>query len=502
MGHAGGLQDVQPRAIAVIDLEAKGPGGADHLGVDVDGGNRVAARQDGLAHDLAEAAKADDKDIARQPVRPIHAVFGHRLGADEAVMQQHEQRRQNHRDDDDRRQNRIGGAVDQPDRQGGGIKHKGEFPSLCHQHGPLQRLARRGAEDPGDGIGATGLQHHEGHHAGCHQPPVVRDDRQIQRHAHRKEEQPQKDAPERFDIDFKLMAEGRFRQQHARQKGPHRRRQAAKLHGKGCPQHHQQGGCRHHLARMGAGQDAEQRIQQIAPGQHQRHDAAQANGNPGQAGGQRHLLAARGQKGGQSQQRHDGKILQQQDRHDAPAPWGRHLAAFFQKLHDDGGRGQHKARPGDDRLRPGKAKRHAHPGQKRHAGQNLRQPQPEDVAPHGPKPRGLHFQADEEQEHHHAQFRHMQDRRRITEQAKAKGADCQASGQIPQDRPQTQALEQRHGNNGRTQQDHHGDKIKACGFCGQTPIPHFRHRKAEIPQRGKTIWHRDVRPGRLQIPLL
>ena len=71
---AGGVQDVEPRAVAVIDLEAEIGRGLDHLDVVVDDRDVDAAQQQRLAGDLAEAAEADDEHAAGQAVGDVDAV--------------------------------------------------------------------------------------------------------------------------------------------------------------------------------------------------------------------------------------------------------------------------------------------------------------------------------------------------------------------------------------------------------------------------------------------
>ena len=62
----GGVQDVEPRAVAVIDLEAELGRRLDHLDVVVDDRRRRCPRSEQrLAGDLAEAAEADDQHAAR-----------------------------------------------------------------------------------------------------------------------------------------------------------------------------------------------------------------------------------------------------------------------------------------------------------------------------------------------------------------------------------------------------------------------------------------------------
>ena len=74
LAGAGGAQDVEPGAVAVVDLEAEVAGDADHLGVGVDDRDVDAAREQRLARDLAEAAEADDQHAAVQILGGIDAL--------------------------------------------------------------------------------------------------------------------------------------------------------------------------------------------------------------------------------------------------------------------------------------------------------------------------------------------------------------------------------------------------------------------------------------------
>src|SRR6185437_3838713 len=65
---ARSAQDVEPCAVAIIDLGAELRGGADHVGVGVDQRNLVALGERRLRRDLPEAPEADDEDIAGQAV--------------------------------------------------------------------------------------------------------------------------------------------------------------------------------------------------------------------------------------------------------------------------------------------------------------------------------------------------------------------------------------------------------------------------------------------------
>ncbi|KAG1522569.1 hypothetical protein G6F51_014591 [Rhizopus arrhizus] len=71
------MQHVQTRAITVVDLETDPRRALDHLHIVVDDGHIHVARQQRLAGNLAEAAKADQQHAAGQAVGLVHAVHVH-----------------------------------------------------------------------------------------------------------------------------------------------------------------------------------------------------------------------------------------------------------------------------------------------------------------------------------------------------------------------------------------------------------------------------------------
>lgn len=105
------------------------------------------------------------------------------------------------------------------------------------------------------------------------------------------------------------------------------------------------------------------------------------------------------------------------------------------------------------------------PNQGRHRKRNLKKAQVEDLAPHFPKPRRLHFQPNDEKKQHDPQFGDMDDGLRIVEEPKAKGPHRQPRGQIPQDRPQAQPPEKRYRDDCCTQQHDHGREV-GRSMCG------------------------------------
>lgn len=97
---------------------------------------------------------------------------------------------------------------------------------------------------------------------------------------------------------------------------------------------------------------------------------------------------------------------------------------------------------------------------------SARRPEPEDLAPHRPQFVGTQFEPDheQEQEHHHAQFREMQYGTGIGEEAEDRWPDQHASREVAENRSQPQPAEQRHRDDGgRHQGDRGSNRLpKAC----------------------------------------
>ncbi|MNN43193.1 hypothetical protein D3C81_1574180 [compost metagenome] len=101
------------------------------------------------------------------------------------------------------------------------------------------------------------------------------------------------------------------------------------------------------------------------------------------------------------------------------SPGGLDVAAFAEYLHDDGGRGQYKAGTADKGHLPWKAEGDANTCKQYRTQYNLHAAQAENLSAQAPQVRRFHFQADDEQEHHDAQFGHMDDGLCIRHQAQA-----------------------------------------------------------------------------------
>ena len=109
---------------------------------------------------------------------------------------------------------------------------------------------------------------------------------------------------------------------------------------------------------------------------------------------------------------------------------------------------------------------YANAGQQQGAKPDLHCAEPEDLAPQAPQPRRLHFEADDEEEHHDAEFGDVQDCLRVVKDGEAERADDEAGGEIAEDGAEAHPPEDRHRDDARRQQRHHLNQFAArCRFC-------------------------------------
>ena len=104
-------------------------------------------------------------------------------------------------------------------------------------------------------------------------------------------------------------------------------------------------------------------------------------------------------------------------------------------------------------------------GQEQGADADLQRAEPENLAPQAPQPRRLHLEADDEEEHHDAEFGDVQDRLGVVKDGEPERADDQAGGEIAQDRAEPEPPEDRHRDDARRQQRHHLDEFAARSLC-------------------------------------
>ena len=167
----------------------------------------------------------------------------------------------------------------------------------------------------------------------------------------------------------------------------------------------------------------------------------------------------------QRQQRHDQQVLEQQDRDDLLPARQRDVTAFAEQLHHDRGRGHDEAGARHERDRPRPSEHAPRAGEQGRAGHDLQRAEPEDLAAQAPQVRRAHLHSDHEQEHHHAELGHVQDRLRIGEPAEPERADQQAGSEIAEYRAEPDAAEQRHHHYRRAEQGDYLDEFARCGAC-------------------------------------
>ena len=150
-----------------------------------------------------------------------------------------------------------------------------------------------------------------------------------------------------------------------------------------------------------------------------------------------------------------------------------------------------KPAPATKDTATGKPPSDADTGEKQRADADLHRAEPEDLAPQAPQPRWLHFEADDEQEHHDAEFGDVKDGLGLGEDAQAERADDQAGGEIAEDGAEPHAPEDRHGDDAGGQQRHYLNQFAArCCFC--------RHALSRMrkPPRGRAVEAPKIGAGR------
>ncbi len=124
-----------------------------------------------------------------------------------------------------------------------------------------------------------------------------------------------------------------------------------------------------------------------------------------------------------------------------PARW--HQAPLAECLEDDGGAGQREDEADGERGLPAEAGKHGDPGDGCRGGNDLESAEAKDFFPHAPEDGRLELKADEEQHHHHAEFREVHDILALAaDEFQTPGADHHADGEIAEHRAERQAFPQ------------------------------------------------------------
>ena len=180
------------------------------------------------------------------------------------------------------------------------------------------------------------------------------DEAEIDVHADREEENPEQEPAEWIDHRLDGPPVLGFRQQQPGDEGAKRHRQASIGGDHARADRDQQGGGHEELRIVGAGGQAEQRLQgQTTDHGDQtdgKHRFVNATTRPSNHGG---LLLVAAERADQEQQRHHGQVLGEQDGETGAAGGRHHAALARQKLHDDGG-GRQREAGADDQRRGGR----------------------------------------------------------------------------------------------------------------------------------------------------
>ena len=140
--EAGGAQHVEPRAVAVIDLEAEAAGDLDHVGIEIDGGHVDLLGEQILRHDLPETAEADHQHGG---VRAVEVVGLALVAAGDApqhrLRQGRERRADQQRDRGDRGQQAALRGAQDPEQDAERQQHEGELARAGEHRAGAQRVA-------------------------------------------------------------------------------------------------------------------------------------------------------------------------------------------------------------------------------------------------------------------------------------------------------------------------------------------------------------------------
>ena len=309
------------------------------------------------------------------------------------------------------------------------------------------------------------LQHHQPGDAAEHQQRLPGDLPDVDAHADREEEDAQQEGLEGLDDGLDDLAVLGLRQQEPGDECAERHRDAGDRRKHPRADDDEQRDRQQQFGGVGRGHEPIERAQH-RPSEHddqrqrrgglpQRRDQARGDGN----------VSLHGEDGDQQQDRHDGEILRQQDR-ERGAPARRCEPALAgQELDADGRGGEGEARTEDGGGSRLLAHQRDGEGQDERGDADLRHAEPEHLPPHRHQAGEGEFQADQEQQEHHAELgdaRHVggiDDRQPVErgdlvdERAEAERPQRGARSEIAQDRIDAEAADQRHHDAGRPQHD-------------------------------------------------
>ncbi len=357
----------------------------------------------------------------------VHPLAGTPAPHDNLAAFDHErcdQHRQHHR-----RQHRLQHVLlQQAAARGMGQQHETELATSSQRKSGAQRHPAGRTKQPAQPENQHGFHQHQRHQQ--HGDPGVLDNHaHVEQHADGHEKQAEQHVAERLDVLLDLVTVLGLGNQHAGDKCSKRQRQPRQFGQISDAQGHQQHVENEQLRRFLTGNHMKPGAHHTLADhkQHRQHDYGFRHRQPE---GAREVLGRCTQRRNQDQQRHHGKVLEQQDADDLPAMRRIQFKALGEQLGEDGGRGHGQRAAKDNSPLPGDThrQRNAQHQQQRH--QHLGRPEPEHDAAHGHKPRQAELQTNAEHQEHHADFREVRHLVSGRDPAEGIGADRHPDDQV------------------------------------------------------------------------
>ncbi len=344
----------------------------------------------------------------------------------------HQERRHRHRQDGDGQQELVLARTHEVLPVPLGEEEKGELPDLQQPDAGDHGHPRRVAQCPDRPPRGNRLDQGDRRHHGQHQREVRQEEWKVQEHAHRDEEDPVEDVPERQNLGRDLVDVVRLGDHHPREKRTHPQRKAEPVRKVGGAEAHQQHGHGEDLPAVQPDDFLEEAGDE-EPRQQEQHRNPGAGLRQGQEdGGElgRFPLA----KGGDEKHHRDHRhVLEQQDPERQPPVHAVDFQLVGVHLQDDRRAGEGDDEAHEDRLGDGRpGKRQDHEG-KKDRGENLRPAGPQHLPPHLPQAGKRDLQPDGEQEQDDADLRKRLDHPLFGDQSRSRR---------PHDRPRNE--ERRH----------------------------------------------------------
>src|SRR5579862_192655 len=448
--RAGGLEEVEPRRIAVEHGEAELAQRLDLVGIVIHDDRVHVARQQQAPDDLAEAPEARDDHGALLGDR-IGLALGFGLRADEPVVGEEEERRGRHRERHGDREEPFPLGGEKRGFARGSEHDEREFPALRQEErekpalpADLDRLRNAPKrkdlerEEPDE-------QQRDGRGMRAQQA-------EVDRHPHRDEEKAEQQSLEGLDVAHQRVAELAAREQHAGEEGPQRHRHAHQGHELCDAEHEQERERREDFAKLRLRDEPQHGPQEVASHDDDRRDRRGGKSHP-----HPERIRARNldvpQERDERDQRDRRDVLEEKDAEGRAARGRVELVPLGELLHRDRRGRERERQAADERALPGEPREVERKAQHEAARRKLQRSAAEDYATHREEALGIELEPDHEEHEHHAQLRKVARRVRLAHQAQSPGADEGARDEVAQHGSQADALGDRHADHGGGEED-------------------------------------------------